>query len=338
MTTSSSSAGQEYPDRWSPQRKAWVALIVWPLVIVVAAVLWYLNFMSELPAQVATHWSRSGPDGFTAREAVPWVVGSLGLLIPVVTGAVILGIAGQDGGHRRAAVGFTAGLAVFMTGIMVLSSWDQRGLADGAMARDIEWPLVASLVGSIVVGVLAAFTVPGNVPGQTRAHGRVPRSAPRTELAPGEKAVWSRVIAPGRWFWILMIAIVAIMIPLGYLTNSWVFMGLMAAFVAAPMLAFTVFRVTVGESGMIITGGLGFPRWRLPLEDVTEARVLEEIDPMGQFGGWGYRMGMHGRTGFVVRKGPGLEVERGNGTAWVLTVDEPEEGAALLNTLADRTR
>src|SRR5690606_3487813 len=38
------------------------------------------------------------------------------------------------------------------------------------------------------------------------------------------------------------------------------------------------------------------------------------------------------------RNGEALEVDRANGTARVITVDDAAEGAALPNTLADRTR
>ncbi|MDO5504640.1 MAG: hypothetical protein Q4G67_15880 [Actinomycetia bacterium] len=336
--TSAPESAQEYPDRWSPQRKAWLALFLWPLVITAAAVLWYLSFRHQLPEQVATHWGRRGADGFTHRDTLPWVIGILGLSMPLLMGAVVLAIAGRDGGHRRTAVGFAAGIAVFMAGLMVVTAWDQRGLADAALARDIEWPLILSLLVSIVVGVLASFTVPGNVPGQTRAQDRVPQGAPRVQLEPGERAVWSRVIAPGRWFWLMMGLLIIAMVPVGYLTGAWAFTAILVILVVLPILGLSVFRVTVGESGLVVRGGLGFPRWQLPLEDVAEAKVATEIDPMGHFGGWGYRMGLHGTTGFVVRKGPGLEVERGDGTSWMITVDEPEAGAALLNTLADRAR
>lgn len=336
--TSSHDDTREYPDRWSPQRRAWLALFLWPLVITAAGVLWYLSFKHQLPEQVATHWSRRGPDGFTHRDTLAWIVGVMGLTMPLLVGAVILAIAARDGAHRRTAVGFTAGLAVFNVGLMVLASWEQRGLADGALARDVEWPLVVSLVASVIVGVLAAFTVPGTVRGQTRASAPVPDGALRTRLAAGERAVWSRFIAPGRWFWILMGFVLLSLIPVGFLSGAWVFTTIMVILVLLPLLGFSVFRVTVGETGLMVRGGLGFPRWHLPLEDVAEARVAAEIDPMGHFGGWGYRIGLHGKTGFVVRKGPGLEVERGDGTSWMITVDEPEEGAALLNTLAERAR
>ena len=103
------------------------------------------------------------------------------------------------------------------------------------------------------------------------------------------------------------------------------------------MLVLSVFRVTVSAEGLVIRSVMGVPTWRLPLDEVAEARVVT-VSPFAEFGGWGYRLGPHGRTGFVTRTGEAIEVERGDGTSWVLTVDDAGEGAALLNSLADRGR
>lgn len=335
MTTRHESPHED-PGRWSPRRKAVLGLVLWPLVITVAGVLFYLTFMSELPEQVATHWSRRGPDGFTARESVPWLT-LIGLVTAWLTGAVILAVGGSDGRHRRLTVGFAAGLAAFGVGVVVGTTWPQRGLSDGALARDVEWPLVVALLGSIVIGVMAAFTVPGHDEDATRATGRIPQDATRAELGADQRAAWSAVAVPSRWFWVLMAFVTLTMVLTAWLTGMWVFSLLMLAGLALVVLAVSVFRITVGEAGMVVVGVLGFPRWRLPLEDVAVARSTA-VDPLTEFGGWGYRLGVHGRTGFVVRKGEALEVERGDGTSWVVTVDDAERAAGLLNTLAERAR
>ena len=101
--------------------------------------------------------------------------------------------------------------------------------------------------------------------------------------------------------------------------------------------AFSFFRVDVSDAGLTIQGLLGSPTWRIPLSDVEQAGVTT-VDPLWQFGGWGYRIGGDGRTGFVLRKGEALEVTRGDGARWVITVDDAEEAAGLLNSLAERAR
>jgi hypothetical protein len=79
------------------------------------------------------------------------------------------------------------------------------------------------------------------------------------------------------------------------------------------------------------------PTWRIPLSDVKYAGVTT-VDPFWQFGGWGYRLGTDGRVGFIVRKGEALEVTRGDGATWVITIDDAGEAAGLLNSLAERSR
>lgn len=331
------STSRDHPDRWAPQRTAVVAVFLWPLVITAAGVLCYLSFVDQLPGQVATHWSRSGPDGFTARESVPWF-GLLALVMGWLTGAVILAVAAAaDGTHRRLAVGFTAGLSAFMIGVMVGTAWDQRGLSHGSLARDAEWPLVVALLGSIIVGGLAALTVPGRAADSATAEGRVPTAAPRAALPADGHTGWTRLAVPSKGVWIALAVLSLVLAGTALLTRMWVFSLLLLVLTVAAMLAFSMFRVTVGESGLTVRSIVGVPRWRLPLEEVVEARVTK-VNPLWEFGGWGYRVGTAGRTGFVVRSGEALEVERGNGTSWVVTVDDATEGAALLNSLADRGR
>ncbi|GAA3613509.1 hypothetical protein GCM10022199_16910 [Marihabitans asiaticum] len=318
------------------QRKAWWAVLLWPLVITAAGVLAYLSFMDQLPEQVATHWSSRQPDGFTAREDVPWL-GLIGLVTAWFTGGVVLAVGGRDGTARRLAVGLTAGLAIFTSGVLLLGTYGQRGLDHGRGADGPEWPLVLSLLGALLVGGLAALTVRGRVAGDARAAHPVPAAAPRAELAPDEKPEWSRTARPGRSFGVLFAVVLVLIAGTGLLTSAWLFTLLLLVLVGGLLLALSAFRVQVDATGLHITSVLGLPRWHLPPEDVAEARVVQ-VDPLTDFGGWGYRLGLHGRTGFVVRKGAALEVERGDGTAWVVTVDDPEQGAGLLNSLADRAR
>ncbi|OMQ13877.1 hypothetical protein A7K94_0220525 [Modestobacter sp. VKM Ac-2676] len=75
----------------------------------------------------------------------------------------------------------------------------------------------------------------------------------------------------------------------------------------------------------------------MPLAEVAEAGVTD-VRPFRTFGGWGYRVGRDGRAGVVLRAGAALEVVRGNGRRFVVTVPGAAQAAALLNTLATRQR
>ena len=65
---------------------------------------------------------------------------------------------------------------------------------------------------------------------------------------------------------------------------------------------------------------------------------MTTVSPLAEFGGWGYRVGRGGRVGVVLRTGEGLQVERSGGRSFVVTIDDAATGAALLNTLAARSR
>lgn len=330
------SAEYEYPDRWSPRRKAALRVMLWPLLITVVGVAFFFSFVDQLPAEIATHWGTDGPDGFSARESAPWFV-LIGLVMAWFVGGIALALGGKDGTHRRLAVGFAAGIATFITGVMVGSAWIQRGLTDGRDAPGAEWPLVVSLLAALGVGTLAALTTPGSSVDRTRASGKVPVDAPRTPLADGGATTWRRIAMPGRGYWIFVVVLSALMVGVAVLTRMWVFSLLLFVLLVGMLVLLAAFRITISAEGMVITSLAGFPAWRMRLDEVVQARVVQ-VSPFGEFGGWGYRLGVDGRTGFVVRQGEGIEVERGDGTSWVVTVDDAAEGAALLNSLADRGR
>jgi hypothetical protein len=86
-----------------------------------------------------------------------------------------------------------------------------------------------------------------------------------------------------------------------------------------------------------VRSSLGRPRIVVPLDEVVRAEVVE-VSPVAEFGGWGYRVGRAGRVGIVLRSGQALQVERTGGRSLVVTVDDADTAAALLNTLAARSR
>jgi hypothetical protein len=87
-------------------------------------------------------------------------------------------------------------------------------------------------------------------------------------------------------------------------------------------------RVTIGPRGMTVRlGWLGWPRLSVPIEYVAEVMV-EDIDPL-TYGGWGIRA-VPGATGVIIRAGEGIRVERTNGRALVVAVDDAAVGAGVL--------
>ncbi|NLX00085.1 MAG: DUF1648 domain-containing protein [Actinomycetales bacterium] len=322
--------------RWGPGRRAAVAVLLWPLAIALIGLGVLLSFIDQLPDPVATHWGPGDvPDGFSARSSLPWFI-LLGLVTGWLLGGLILTLAWREAMHRRVTVGFAAGMTTFVTVVMVGTSWVQRGLTDARDTGGVEWPVVAALVGAIAVGVLAGWTTPAAKDTPQKAAGPVPPEASRATVE-DPPATWSRLAKPGTGMWVLLAVVTAVSVGLSLLTRMWIFSALLFVILVGALLAFTMFRVTVREEGLTVRSIIGVPTWRMPLDEIVEAKVTT-VSPLGEFGGFGYRLGPGGRTGFVVRNGEALEVDRANGTAWVITVDDAAEGAALLNTLADRTR
>jgi hypothetical protein len=73
----------------------------------------------------------------------------------------------------------------------------------------------------------------------------------------------------------------------------------------------------------------------VPMAEITRAEV-EDISPMS-YGGWGYRI-RPGVRAVVVRGGPSLRLVRTDKADLVLTVDDPQTGAGLVNSLLARTQ
>jgi hypothetical protein len=184
--------------------------------------------------------------------------------------------------------------------------------------------------------VATALAVPGPPPGSAAASGRL--AGARLPLAPGERAVWSA------WAGAPPAALVAIpaaallptvlMVALG---TAPVFLLLVIVLVVVVLGASLAARVWVDRRGLTVRSPFGWPAYTVPLAEIAAVGVVE-ISPLRDYGGWGWRIGRRGRPGVVFRAGPALEVTRGDGRRFVVTVDGAEDAAALLTTLTDRVR
>ncbi|MGK5627790.1 DUF1648 domain-containing protein [Streptomyces sp. URMC 123] len=321
-------------DRHRALRRRALLLTGAPFVIALAALLTtYATLRERLPRRLATHFGAGGgADGYTGTEAFLTTLVAL-----LAVGAVVF--------------------AVF-TYATRTSPGAQRGLATGsfAVAALIAFLGVATLPANAGADDPAAVTLPAGqialafaVPGAAAALGwllagagappppaeRAPSAAAaRLPLADGEAAVWTRTVrAPA--VPLVSAAVVALGVVLGC-TMGWD--------AASPTLAtgavcavFTGVRVTVDRRGLTVSSLLlPRPRTTIPLARVEEATV-REIHPLGDFGGWGYRV-RPGASGWVLRSGTAVCVHLAGGKEFVVTVDDADTAAALLNTLAARER
>ncbi|UJP38615.1 DUF1648 domain-containing protein [Cellulomonas palmilytica] len=302
-----------------------------PLALMAVAALLVLSWRDELPERIATHWGTDGPDGFSsfAGAFVPLLIG-----VAVCTGQWAFAFwRGHDGVTRRGLIATSAGLGALFAVVETGTLASQRGLADGALAPGETSTVVLGLVVAVVVAGLAFLLAPADPP--MPAQGPVDADARRVPLSRSQRAAWSRTVGSPTAL-VPAGAAVAMTTVLAVVLDEWA--ALLIPFGLAVLLAATLlWRVTVDSRGLEARSVVGWPRVRVPVDEVERADVVQ-VQPLRQFGGWGYRLGRDGRSGLVLRAGEAIEVRRTGSRVLVVTVDDAATAAALLNTLADHRR
>lgn len=316
-----------------------VLTVVAPLLFAAGAVIWVLSFAGELPNPVAVHWGANGrPDGFGTWQSAIGIMIGIALLMCGLAATIGIGL-GRAAATRRLSVflGLWSGIALpwFIAGTLHL----QRGLTDAQQAPDVNSALWVSFAVAALIAAVGAVVIPGDA--RLPASDAVPADAMRLLLADSEVAAWRRSIQVPGFHWIAGIGSLAtvVLAVLG-LWRGMLWADLWAGtigFLTVLLVALGRWRVVVDHTGLTVSPLISRPRTRVPLDEVLQAEV-GTVSPMGDFGGWGYRVGRDGTVGIVVRSGEALEVRRTGGRNLVITVDDAATGAALLNTLADRAR
>ncbi|PZR55204.1 DUF1648 domain-containing protein [Xylanimonas oleitrophica] len=321
-------------ETWRPRARAvvlWSTLAATALLLTAVALV--LSWRADLPDPVASHWGPDGqPDGFASLG------GFVGTIVASTAGPCVLFAAigwfrGQAAATRRIVAGATVWSGAFGAATLLMSLAPQRGLGDAAQAPGVGTALAVSLLAPLVPAAVAAFLVPADPP--QAADGQVPADASRLPVADGERVVWLRRIAGGPGVGIgaaTTIGMVGVTVALQMWTL--LLMPLLLGVLFAAMFAFVV---RVDATGLTVRSRLGWPRTHVPAAEIERASVIE-VEPMRDFGGWGWRVGRGGRVGVVLRRGEALLVERSGGRSVAVTVDDAAAGAALLNTLAERSR
>lgn len=144
--------------------------------------------------------------------------------------------------------------------------------------------------------------------------------------------MWTRTVATARPAVIIAVSATLLILVPALVSGAWWLLGL-AAFLVLLMVATFAVRVVVDPTGLRVAGPLGWPRVRVPIEEV-EAVATAEVSALREFGGWGYRVAFSGplvgAKGFVLRSGPAIVVTRRSGRVELVVVDDAATGAALL--------
>ncbi len=309
----------------SPRRLVILTMLVVPLAITAAALVVMLLAGGDLGRDVVIHWGVDGADGWGPAWTYPVLVGALGVGLPVI---MWLSVARA----RR-----VSGIMVFLAGLMIwLSAFLGIGMTGAFLVQpeQVGWWL---LIGA-VAGLALAAPAWGWLPRAPETPSE-PAELPRVALAPGQVAVWSRTVRMSTgFFWVIGLAL-ALTLGAAILATV-VTEGLAWPVFAAPLVIVVLlalipgWRVSAGPTGLTARGLLGLPVIRVPVEDIAAAEAIELLQPLVDYGGWGYRWvvgpGGRSRTGIIVRAGQALRVTRRDGRELVVTVDDAATAAAVL--------
>jgi hypothetical protein len=284
--------------------------------LLVGVQLW---FADRLPDPMAVHWgTSSNPDGSMDQW---WTLGVIGGMF-LVGWLALLVIERRLGllSPMLALVYFMMSLLAVVNTISVERNLDAAVWSD---ADPFYWWYIPFVLGIGFVFGYLGWVLGGGKEGMPVR--RVPGEVTSAGLAPGGKGVWVKtVVAP---FLLWMAAVPLAFLPL-IATKYW--WAPVTATVVIALMAAAV--VTVSEKGLSVgLGPWGWPRLRVPLEKVERAEVID-VRPLA-YGGWGLRW-VPGTVGVILRSGPGIRVVKPSGREFVVTVDDPEQGAGLLNDLA----
>lgn len=289
---------QRHELRRAQQAARVVGLII-PLGLTLVGVVLYAIWLPRLPDPMAIHW------------------GPINRLLPVIVlGTVVL-------------------IFVLEAGTTIL----QLDLADARTMPPANPTLFAAFGAAVLTGVLGFFAQP-----KLRIAPRVAAAPPeKLDLSDTERVVWFGAATATQMYWWIVGPAIALVIGGFVMTLSirpfeWqpvVIMGATAVFVSVLTLMCSRFEVRIDEEGLQARALLGWPVFRVRAADVQRVEAAN-INPFGEFGGWGIRWDGGGQTGIVLRSREGIRITRTNGKRLVITLDDAEGAAAVLATVAER--
>lgn len=323
-------------------RRVFMMTFVWPMCCagLVSFVFWHES--SRLPDPIASHWSRSGPDGSMSRAAFFSLTVGVGALI--ATTALVVALATGHFAAERVAMVAGSAMATFYAGMALTSLWANRSAATWMDAKSLG---AGSLGAVVVLAILTggiAWRLAGSPPSPPPGH--FPwESDPDTPTewgvdtaaatATGDPVEWSgrcRV----RWpLWLAAAlaviggsAVLAVPDPFG---RAWI--GALCLVGVLACAAMSSVSMRVAPDGVTVRfSAVGLPVRRVAVDQILSAESIV-LDPL-QWGGWGYRWVPHRRaTAMVLRRGDAVVLHLIGGRTLAVTVDDAGDCAAAVNAL-----
>ena len=323
------------------QRGGVVALVcgVLPAALIATAVAVPAALWTRLPGRVADHWTASGVANDTAPRPVPFLL--LGVIVLAGAALVWTGWATERSGRpvrgSRGAAGTLVASGLFMMSVGTASalmvavanlgggSSRSASVGPGGLLGLVGGSLLLTAGATYLLRRYGGFGAAGT--SGTFADGG---ARPSIGLRAGERAVWTgRARAP--WVWPLWVGLVAGAVVVQAVAGQWV-TGAVLLVIGVILSAFTSVRVTVAARGVSVGyGPLGLRLTRFSLRRIAAAEVA---DLSGSYS-FGYRGSLlvFGAAAVILRRGPALKLTLRGGKTFLVTVDDADTGAALLNDL-----
>ncbi len=310
----------------------WIFSAAVPVLSFASTAIAYAAWRSQLPTPFPTHWGASGePDAFGGTSSLLWLAAVLCLALPaLMTALSVPSLKAPRGGF---ALRFLAATSTAMAGLgafMALGAMEiHRGYEQGQNWPNINPVMFGAFGVALGLGFIAYLIQP--------RHGDAGNAAPAAkamQIAPGERVVWISYARISPWVTVLLLSSALSLaggVVVMFLAGDKVAALLMAGvslLLALGIVCATAFRVSADTTGLTVTAIAGWPRFTVPLDDVVAARSTRVI-PLADFGGFGLRS-VPGAFGVILRGGEALEIERGSGRRFVVTVDDAAQAAAVL--------
>jgi hypothetical protein len=311
--------------------------VVVPLLITMVGAFVIALWIPELPNPVATHWGILGPDGYSTVGSVI----ALPLLITLVFAALAAFASwrgGPEGGMlwaHKVLVSTSVFLSVSITVIAAGSLAVQRGLDNAESAPGIGGIVLATLPIALLMGFFAWLMLPAAESIRSTAVAAKPIEGAATQrvhfssttrLGPGVVVIAiAALVALG-----LALAIQAVNSPSQLLLPA-----VIGLFVIALAVSTLSWRITIDQRGLRVRSALGWPRATIAPDQIDSVSVVT-INPLGEFGGYGWRWAPDGRSGIVLSQGDAIEVKRTNGKRFIVTMHDAQLGAEALATIAKK--
>lgn len=298
-----------------------------PALALLAAVIWSLTILGQLPDPVASHFGTDGAaDDFTSPLTLILSLAVLGVFLLGLFAAITRS-GFTSGPAARFMAGIGAGSVILLAAVLVLMLDAQRGLADATAATlGGRLPLAFGIAaaGGLLVALLARPVV-------TESPEFEPTEIPLSDTA---RAVWFGTVRVSGWILVVFItgAVVILMAAVYTLLQGQWLLALILFLAVLPLALLTGAHVRVDARGIHWRLLAGFPRVTIPYSTVTGVSVVD-MHP-GDWGGWGWRFGPHGQALFF-RSGEGLRIERSKGSAFHISIDDASRGAALIRAYLD---